>query len=199
MDAYTQRLMNDGNPSTDEAVSGLTNKIAALEQKLARREETDKEREERFKQDQYFTSYAQDVSKLFDAEEYEPVRLARDLEKELFGQPYDLAAMVREPYQTQMKQTGKGLTPAESAAQILNNSQQLIEKLKNSQAIKKILGIQAEQSGGVSSQNQPSNVAQSRNLTNGMETSGGSSSPLRPDEMTDRQWAEHVARIAANK
>jgi len=188
-DEYLNRVVNDGKPSTDSVLQQQQARIDQLEQQLQQRSQTEQEQEDEAKRMAYFRSHADQVRDVLKGDDYKDASLAMQFERELFGRDADLVGLVRGPFEQKMQTMGVGLTPAESAGNILKESQQLIERLRGSQALKQILGLQTEQPPNQAGN--PPQGPQTRTIT---EQTGTVSQTKDPSKMSQAEWEQYAAR-----
>lgn len=187
-DEYLSRVVNDGRPTTDSVVQQQQARIDRLEEQLKQRSQTEQEQQQEAQRLAYFRSHANEVQSVLKGDDYKEAELALQLERELFGRELDLVSMIRGPFEQKMKTMGVGLTPAESAGNILKESQLLIERLRSSQALQQILGLQTEQTNQADS---PPQGPQTRTITTQLGTQTQTRDPAK---MSQAEWEKYAAR-----
>lgn len=193
MDEYTQRIINNNQPTTDGKIDELAKIVGVLKGQLEEQSKVDQQREEAGQQDVYYSNHAEEVKRLMAGPEYEAMRDHHALELELFGAEPSMSALVRTPYEQTLRTTGQHMKPTDTAAYLLTQSKGLVDKIKNSATIRKILGIAQQQQGQSPTPQQ--NQAQQRTLTNQLETTGGSAQPQGLDEMNTADFVRAAERL----
>lgn len=194
MDEYTQRVLNGNKPTPDSRIDDLIAKIGTLETQLTERSKTDDQRQQATQADQFFSSQAGEVSRLMEGPDYEDMRLHFGVEKDLFDVEPSVATLVRGPFEQHLKSTGQHMKAADSAALLLAQSKGLVDRIRNSANIKKIMGIEQAPAPGTTSAQSPSQQPQSR-ITNTLETTGGSTPARGFDEMEPAEFYKAADRL----
>jgi len=186
LDTYTQRVLNDGEPTPGEQIAALRQELSELKgfkQELMTKEQQAEEA-------RHWTGMASDVEAYVaqNADQFGAIDQIKSLNKELGG-GFDLPAFVQTRVRAHHEKTGKVLTPAEVSGILLDEAMKQVEAFTASPTLRAIMAevIKAEQ-GQPQEPDSPAQPQRRPSVTNGLESGS---------EQVDLESLPHQKRIMA--
>lgn len=147
-DELVNRIVSNGKPSVESEVEKLRAELSAIKQENMTKEEKAREQALQQQRVQYFNSYAGDVwREVTNNPDYSQIKDILEFEALIYGSndpQAQLASIVEKPLIEKFNKTGRELTPSEFLGNISKDVPQLVEKIRNSEALRRLMGIEQQ-------------------------------------------------------
>lgn len=146
-DEMVSRFANDGQPTPGSEINSLKEQVSQLLKEQKEFREDQRKQELSRKHSQYVNNMAGDIMRtLKSSDDYKELNDLLEFDSDMIGQDPQLriASDIEGPIAERFKKTGQLLTPAEMLSTMNTNAIEALQKLRNSAALKRILGINQE-------------------------------------------------------